>query len=52
MLATDDLTRRGMGRYWRSIVPGCGLLRRQWLEGIKTRAESAPGPASQSSPLR
>jgi hypothetical protein len=40
VLATDDATRRGMGRYWRLIVPGSGLLRRQWLEGIKKRAES------------
>jgi hypothetical protein len=40
VLATDDLTRRGMARYWRLIVPGSGLLRRQWLDGIKRRAES------------
>jgi hypothetical protein len=39
VLATDDLTRRGMGRYWRLIVPGSGLLRHQWLDGIKRRAE-------------
>ena len=42
VLATDDLTRRGMGRYWRLIVPGSGLLRRQWLDGIKRRAETKP----------
>ena len=42
VLATDDATRRGMGRYWRLIVPGSGLLRRQWLEGIKKRAEVRP----------
>jgi hypothetical protein len=30
---------RGMARYWRLIVPGSGLLRRQWLDGIKRRAE-------------
>ncbi len=40
VLTTDDLTRRGMGRYWRLIVPGSGLLRRQWLDAIKKRAES------------
>ena len=40
--ALDDLTRRGMGRYWRLIVPGSGLLRLQWLEGIKKRAEGMP----------
>ncbi|HEY4932415.1 MAG TPA: hypothetical protein VII23_12655 [Terriglobales bacterium] len=46
VLALDDVTRRGMGRYWRLIVPGSGLLRRQWLEGIKKRAESMPNPQS------
>ena len=46
VLALDKLTRRGMGRYWRLIVPGSGLLRRQWLEGIKKRAESMPNPQS------
>ena len=40
MVATDPATRSGMGRYWRLIVPGSGLLRRQWLEGIKRRAEA------------
>jgi hypothetical protein len=44
VLALDDSTRRGMGRYWRLIVPGSGLLRRQWLDGIKRRAESMPNP--------
>jgi len=37
--ATDDAASRGMGRYWRLIVPGSGLLRLQWLDGIKRRAE-------------
>ena len=46
VLALDDFTRRGTGRYWRLIVPGSGLLRRQWLEGIKKRAESMPNPRS------
>jgi hypothetical protein len=40
VLATDDPTRRGMERYWRLIVPGSGLLRRQWLDAIRRRAES------------
>jgi hypothetical protein len=44
VVATDDFTRRGMGRYWRLIVPGSGLLRRQWLDGIKRRAESGANP--------
>lgn len=39
VVATDPATRRGMGRYWRLIVPGSGLLRRQWLDGIRRRAE-------------
>lgn len=30
---------RGPAIYWRLIVPGSGLLRREWLEGIKRRAE-------------
>jgi hypothetical protein len=42
VLALDDLTRRGMACYWRLIVPGSGLLRRQWLDGIKRRAEREP----------
>ena len=46
VVALDDSTRRGMGRYWRLIVPGSGLLRLQWLEGIKKRAESMPNPRS------
>lgn len=40
VVATDPATRSGMGRYWRLIVPGSGLLRRQWLDGIRKRAES------------
>jgi hypothetical protein len=42
VVATDPATRSGMGRYWRLIVPGSGLLRRQWLDGIKRRAETDP----------
>ena len=42
VVATDPATRSGMGRYWRLIVPGSGLLRRQWLDGIKRRAETEP----------
>jgi hypothetical protein len=36
---------KGTG-YWRLILPGSGLLRRQWLDGIKTRAESIHIPPS------
>ena len=46
MMATDDATCRGAGRYWRLIVPGSGLLRLQWLEGIKGRAERLAGSRS------
>ena len=46
VVALDDATRRGMGRYWRLIVPGSGLLRLQWLAGIKKRAESMSTPRS------
>ena len=46
VLATDNFTRSGMGRYWRLIVPGSGLLRFQWLDGIKRRAESMPNARS------
>ena len=42
VVALDDATRRGLGRYWRLIVPGSGLLRRQWLDGVKRRAEAMP----------
>lgn len=45
VLALDEVS-RGMARYWRLIVPGSGLLRLQWLEGIKKRAESMPNPRS------
>ena len=40
VLTPDDATSRGMRRYWRLIVPGSGLLRRQWLDGIRQRAET------------
>jgi hypothetical protein len=41
VLALND-SNRGMAIYWRLMVPGSGLLRRQWLDGIKKRAESEP----------
>lgn len=41
VLALDPDTRRGLVRYWRLIVPGSGLLRLQWLDGIRKRAENA-----------
>jgi len=39
VLALDETT-RGAATYWRLIVPGSGLLRLQWLDGIRRRAES------------
>lgn len=39
VVALDESSRLGMARYWRFIVPGSGLLRRQWLDGIRRRAE-------------
>ncbi len=44
VLTLGHSSRRGMGCYWRLIVPGSGLLRRQWLDGIVKRAESMPNP--------
>jgi len=38
VLALDE-TGRVMARYWRLIAPGSGMLRRQWLDGIRRRAE-------------
>jgi len=39
VLALDD-SARGAARYWRLIVPGSGLLSREWLNGIQQRAEN------------
>jgi hypothetical protein len=41
--ATDDSARRTMGRYWRVIYPGSGMIRRMWLNAIRDRAEHRPG---------
>jgi hypothetical protein len=53
VLVVDDATRRGFARYWRLIVPGSGLLRLQWLDGIKNRAErpfTSPADTATRSP--
>jgi hypothetical protein len=42
--ATDPAARRTFAAYWRLIYPGSALLRRMWLQAIKRRAESVPGP--------
>lgn len=41
ILALDDSARRRMGVYWRLIDPGSGLIRRQWINSAKDRAERA-----------
>lgn len=40
--ATDRATQRVFTVYWRTIYPGSAILRRTWLDAIKTRAERAP----------
>jgi hypothetical protein len=45
-VVVQDGFSRGPTVYWRLIVPGSGLLRRQWLDGIKRRAESMSSPRS------
>jgi hypothetical protein len=32
--ATDDVARRAFARYWRSVRPFSGLVRRRWLAGV------------------
>jgi hypothetical protein len=51
MVVQDDFS-RGPAVYWRLIVPGSGLLRRQWLEGIKKRAERGSTELRPSETLR
>ncbi len=41
VLAVDNSARNKMARYWRLIVPGSGLIRRQWEAAIRRRAEAA-----------
>jgi hypothetical protein len=38
--AGTDAARRRFAIYWRFIRPGSGIIRRSWLEAIKTRAEA------------
>ena len=47
VLASDDAARGGMSGYRRLIVSGSGPPRRQWLEGIKKKAESMANPPAQ-----
>jgi len=39
VVATDPVSLRKFGRYWRVIRPGSGLIRRSWLRAAKRRAE-------------
>ncbi len=41
--ATDALTRKKFGAYWRVIYPGSALIRVMWLRAIRKRAERPLG---------
>jgi hypothetical protein len=41
ILATDDAARASFRRYWRVIRPGSGIIRRDLLRAIRSRAERA-----------
>ncbi|MFF8945258.1 hypothetical protein ACF1A5_23840 [Streptomyces sp. NPDC014864] len=43
VLSTDEAARRRFARYWMLIRLPSGLVRREWLHGIRRRAESPPG---------
>ncbi|MFD7257559.1 hypothetical protein [Streptomyces sp. NPDC059874] len=43
VLSTDDATRRTFARYWMVIRLPSGLIRREWLHGIRRRAQSPAG---------
>ena len=52
-MVVEEGSSRGPAIYWRLIVPGSGLLRREWLEGIKRRAEdgaNSPRPGGHRPP--
>ena len=40
---TDAVTRRKFGRYWRLIYPGSSIIRAEWLDAIRRRAEASAG---------
>jgi hypothetical protein len=42
VLATDAESRKRFARYWRTIRPGSGAIRRSWLRAIARRAERRP----------
>jgi hypothetical protein len=39
IIGTDDDARHVFARYWRLIYPGSGMIRRVWLDSIRTRVE-------------
>src|SRR5262249_37688667 len=44
VFALGDSARRKSAAYWRLIYPGSALIRREWLEAIRRRAEDPIGP--------
>lgn len=45
VLSTDEAARRRFARYWMLIRLPSGLIRREWLHGIRRRAEAPGTPA-------
>ncbi|MGW2424543.1 hypothetical protein ACWC0C_35790 [Streptomyces sp. NPDC001709] len=43
VLSTDEAARRRFARYWMLIRLPSGVIRREWLHGIRKRAEAPPG---------
>ncbi len=41
VFATDSVSKKRFGYYWRFIYPGSSVLRMMWLRAIKVRAEAA-----------
>jgi hypothetical protein len=41
VFATDPASLRSFTAYWRTILPGSAIIRRQWLAAIKRRAEKS-----------
>ena len=50
VVATDQVSRRRFGRYWRVIRPGSAVIRRALLRAIKRRAQRPRAPARPPSP--
>ena len=45
---TDEAGRRTFGRYWRIVMPGSALIRREFLRAAAGRAAARPAPAPRS----